>query len=138
MVLQRAMQVMRTTEVVPKATSFKRKYDDLKEAIRKAECHLRYENDVDQAYAEELDELLATAEEFLDKVDDKVDDANERQEEKRRKEAQIAKCLPRSSPQRWDGSIRDFIKFKEAAKVRVKLNRGYDLRHVNQEEISKI
>ena len=121
MVLQRAMQVMRTTEVVPKATSFKRKYDDLKEAIRKAECHLRYENDVDQAYAEELDELLATAEEFLDKVDDKVDDANERQEEKRRKEAQIAKCLPRSSPQRWDGSIRDFIKFKEAAKVRVKL-----------------
>ena len=121
MVLHRAMQVMRTTEVVPKATSFKRKYDDLKEAIRKAECHLRYENDVDQAYAEELDELLATAEEFLDKVDDKVDDANERQEEKRRKEAQIAKCLPRSSPQRWDGSIRDFIKFKEAAKVRVKL-----------------
>ena len=124
MVLQRAMQVMKTTEVVPKATSFKRKYDDLKEAIRKAEGHLRYENDVDPAYTEDLDELLAAAEDLLDKVDDKIDHANRKQEEKkhhqeeeRRKEAQIAKCLPRSSPQKWDGSIRDFIKFKDAAKV---------------------
>ena len=112
MVLQRAMQVMKTTEVVPKATSFKRKYDDLKDAIRKAEGHLRYENDVDPAYAEDLDELLVAAEDALDKVDDKVDHANRKQEEERRKEAQMAKCLPRSSPQKWDGSIRDFIKFK--------------------------
>ena len=121
MVLQRAMQVMKITEVVPKATSFKRKYEDLKEAIRKAEGHLRYENDVDPAYAEDLDELLVAAEDALDKVDDKVDHANRKQEEERRKEAQMAKCLPRSSPQKWDGSIRDFIKFKDAAKVRVEL-----------------
>ena len=119
MVLQRAMQVMRITEVVPKATSFKRKYDDLKEAMRKAEGHLRYADDVDPAYAEELDDLLLTAESDLDKVDDKVDHVNGRQEEKRRREAQIAKCLPRSSPQKWDGSIRDFIKFKDAARVLV-------------------
>ena len=121
MVLQRAMQVMRMTEVVPKATSFKRKYDDLKEAIRKAEGHLRYEDKVDPAYAEELDELLLAAEEVLDQVDDEMDQVNGKQEEERRKEAQIAECLPRSSPQKWDGSIRDFIKFKEAARVRVEL-----------------
>ena len=119
MILQRAMQVMRITEVVPKATSFKRKYEDLKEGIQKAELHLRFEDDVDPAYAEDLDELLVAAEEALDKVDDKVDHVNGRQEEKRRKEAQIAKCLPRSPPQKWDGSIRDFIKFKDAAKVLV-------------------
>ena len=82
---------------------------------------MRYENDVDPAYAEELEELLTDAEDVLDNVDDEVDRVNEKQEEKRRKDAQIAKCLPRSSPQKWDGSIRDFIKFKDAARVRVEL-----------------
>ena len=66
MILQRAMLVMRITEVVPKATSFKRKYEDLKEGIQKAELHLRFEDDVDPAYAEDLDELLVAAEEALD------------------------------------------------------------------------
>ena len=116
MILQRVMQVMKITEVVPRATSFKRKYEDLKEGIQKAENHLRFEDDIDPAYAEDLDELLIAAEDVLDKVDDNVDHANRKQEEKkhqqeeeRRREAQIAKCLPRSSPQKWDGSIRDFI-----------------------------
>ena len=128
MVLQRAMQVMRATEVVPKATSFKRKYDDLKEAMRKAEGHVRYEDKIDPAYAEELDDLLLAAENLLDHVDDKMDQVSQRHEERRRqeeelrqKQSQIAKCMPRSLPQKWDGSIRDFIKFKEDAKVRVEL-----------------
>ena len=140
MVLQRAMQVMRATEVVPKATSFKRKYDDLKEAMRKAEGHVRYEDKIDPAYAEELDDLLLAAENLLDHVDDKMDQVSQRHEERRRqeeelrqKQSQIAKCMPRSLPQKWDGSIRDFIKFKEDAKVRVELIP--DPRLADEEEI---
>ena len=117
--LQKATSVLNSARVDPKGTSYRRKYGDLKSAINKADQHLRYdpENNVDSAYAEDLEDLIEVAEELLDRVDEKSDEITANQEESRRKEAQIAKCLPRSQPQKWDGSVNDFIRFKNSAKV---------------------
>ena len=117
--LQKATSVLNSARVDPKGTSYRRKYGDLKSAINKADQHLRYdpENNVDSAYAEDLEDLIEVAEELLDRVDEKSDEITANQEESRHKEAQIAKCLPRSQPQKWDGSVNDFIRFKNSAKV---------------------
>ena len=117
--LQKATSVLKSAKVDPKGTSYRRKYGDLKSVINKADQHLRYdpENNVDPAYAEDLEDLIEVAENLLDKVDEKSDEITANQEESRRKEAQIAKCLPRSQPQKWDGSVNDFIRFKNSAKV---------------------
>ena len=124
--LQKAASVLKSAKVDPKGTSYRRKYGDLKSAIHKADQHLRYdpENSVDPAYAEHLEDLVEAAENLLDKVDEKSDEittnqeeTRRKEEETRRKEAQIARCLPRSQPQKWDGSVNDFIRFKTSAKV---------------------
>ena len=73
--------------------------------------------EVDPAYSENLEDLIETAEDLLDRVDEESDRISANQDETRRKEAQIAKCLPRSQPQKWDGSVNDFIRFKTSAKV---------------------
>ena len=117
--LQKATSVLKAAKVDPKGTSYKRKYGELRNAINKADQHLRYdpENMVDSAYAEDLEDLVEVAEDLLDRVDEKSDEITANQEESRRKEAQIAKCLPRSQPQKWDGSVNDFIRFKNSARV---------------------
>ena len=95
---------------------FKRKYEKLKGTIAKADQHLEYDPDkeIDLAYDEDLVELIAEAEELLDKVDKECDEITAEQDEERRREAQIAKVLPRSQPLKWDGSVNDFIRFKKS------------------------
>ena len=117
--LEKATSVLRAAVVDPKGTSYRRKYGDLKSAINKADQHLRYDRmaEVDPAYSESLEDLIETAEDLLDRVDEESDQISASQDETRRREAQIAKCLPRSQPQKWDGSVNDFIRFKTSAKV---------------------
>ena len=117
--LEKATSVLRAARVDPKGTSYRRKYGDLKSAISKADQHLRYDRmtDVDPAYSEGLEDLIEAAEDLLDRVDEESDQISADQDEERRREAQIAKCLPRSQPQKWDGSVNDFIRFKTSAKV---------------------
>ena len=117
--LEKATSVLRAARVDPKGTSYRRKYGDLKGAISKADHHLRYDRltDVDPAYSEGLEDLIEAAEDLLDRVDEESDQISADQDEERRREAQIAKCLPRSQPQKWDGSVNDFIRFKTSAKV---------------------
>ena len=117
--LQKATSVLKSAKIDPRGTSYRRKYGDLRGAINKADQHLRYDpaNNVDPAYAEDLEELVQVAEDLLDRVDEESDEITAAQENSRRREAQIAKCLPRSQPQKWDGSVNDFIRFKTSAKV---------------------
>ena len=119
MELQHAMSVLRSANVDPNKTSYKRKYGDLKNAISKADQHQKYDSstEVDPAYSEDLEDLIVEANDLLDTVDEESDRISADQAERRRKEAQIAKCLPRSQPQKWDGSVNDFIRFKTSARV---------------------
>ena len=117
--LEKATSVLRAATVDPKGTSYNRKYGDIKSAIKEAERHLKYDSstEVDPAYSEDLEDLIVEAEDLLDRVDEESDRITADQDERRRKEAQIAKCLPRSQPQKWDGSVNDFIRFKTSARV---------------------
>ena len=113
MELQYAMGVLRAADVDPQGTSYKRKYGDLKDARKKADIHLRYDEvkELDQAYAEGLEDLIHEADSLLDKVDAAGDLITKRIRDKE----QLMKRLPRSSPQKWDGTMNDFPRFKQEA-----------------------
>ena len=118
MELQSAMSVLRSANVDPNGTSYKRKYGDLKEARKKADLHLKYDDtkDLDQAYEEYLDNLIQSADDLLDKVDEKSDRITKQIRDKE----QLMKRLPRSSPQKWDGTMNDFPRFKHEAHTLIK------------------
>ena len=118
MSLQKAMNVLSAEKVDPKGNSYRRKYEDLKGSITKADQHLMFDPDpVDPAYEEHLEDLIVEAQELLDKVDQECDEIAAQKDEERQQKAQIAKVLPRSQPLKWDGSVNDFIRFKKSAKV---------------------
>ena len=69
----------------------------------RADRHLREDevSAIDSSYEEDLENLLQEAEELLDKFDVKGDEV----EATREKQRQISRCLPRTQPQKWDGTI---------------------------------
>ena len=113
MELEYALGVLRSTDVNPDGTLYKRKYGDLINARKKADLHLRYEDtkDLDQAYVETLEELIQSVDSLLDEVDAEGDLITKRIRDKER----LMKHLPRSSPQKWDGTMNDFPRFKQEA-----------------------
>ena len=80
--LQKATSVLKSAKIDPRGTSYRRKYGDLRGAINKADQHLRYDpaNNVDPAYAEDLEELVQVAEDLLDRVDEESDEITAAQE----------------------------------------------------------
>merc|ERR1712016_426394 len=67
------------------------------------------ESAIDSAYSEYLEERLEKAEELLDKMEVKGDEVEEARDRERRREVQISKCLPRTRPQKFDGTVNDFV-----------------------------
>ena len=76
---------------------------------------MRYDpsGEVDPAFSELLEELYLDAENLLYDRDQEGDVIIK----ERKKQEQIMRCLPRSAPQKWDGSLQDFIRFKQEAKT---------------------
>ena len=113
--LQRAMTLLDNEVKDPEASSYKRVYSELKSSMQQVDKHLKYDpsSEVDPAYSEMLEELYLEAEQLLHDADSEGDDVVR---ERKRKE-QIMRCLPRSAPQKWDGSLADFIRFKQEAKT---------------------
>ena len=73
--------------------------------------------DLDLSYTEDLAELVDMAEDFLSAIDEWGDEVEAAREKQRRLKEQISKCLPRTQPQKWDGTINDFMRFKAGAKT---------------------
>ena len=113
--LQRAMTLLERETVDPEASSFKRLSSELKSSMQQADRHLKFDpaTEVDPAYSDMLEELFLDAEELLHNLDKQGDVIIK---ERKRKD-QIMRCLPRSAPQKWDGSMQDFIRFKQEAKT---------------------
>ena len=113
--LQRAMTLLLNEDVDPEASSFKRVYSELKNCMQQVDKHLRYDptTEVDSAYSDMLEEQFLEAENLLHDIDAKGDVITK----ERKKQEQIMRCLPRSAPQKWDGSLQDFIRFKQEAKT---------------------
>ena len=99
----------------PEASSYKRVYSELKNCMQQVDKHLRYDptTEVDPAYSDMLEELFLDAENLLHDMDAKGDVITK----ERKRQEQIMRCLPRSAPQKWDGSLQDFIRFKQEAKT---------------------
>ena len=113
--LQRAMTLLGNEVVDPDATSYKRVYSELKNCMQQVDKHMRYDpsGEVDPAFGELLEELYLDAENLLYDRDQEGDVIIK----ERKKQEQIMRCLPRSAPQKWDGSLQDFIRFKQEAKT---------------------
>ena len=113
--LQRAMTLLENEAVDPEASSYKRVYSELKNCMQQVDKHLKYDpsTEVDPAYSEMLEDLFLDAETLLHDMDAKGDVITK----ERKKQEQIMRCLPRSAPQKWDGSLQDFIRFKQEAKT---------------------
>ena len=101
--LQRAMTLLSNEDVDPEASSFKRVYSELKNCMQQVDKHLRYDptTEVDSAYSDMLEEQFLEAENLLHDIDAKGDVITK----ERKKQEQIMRCLPRSAPQKWDGSL---------------------------------
>ena len=119
MELERAMNCLNHVKVDPKATSYKRLYNDLRECQKRSNQHLNHDDskDLDLSYTEDLAELVDRAEDFLNSIDERGDEVEAAREKQRRLKEQISKCLPRTQPQKWDGTINDFMRFKAGAKT---------------------
>ena len=119
MELERAMNCLNHVKVDPKATSYKRLYNDLRECQKRSNQHLNHDDskDLDLSYTEDLAELVDRAEDFLNAIDERGDEIEAAREKQRRLKEQISKCLPRTQPQKWDGTINDFMRFKAGAKT---------------------
>ena len=113
--LQRAMTLLENEVVDPEASSYKRVYSELKNCMQQVDKHLKYDPtaEVDPAYSDMLEELFLEAENLLHDMDAQGDVITR----ERKKQEQIMRCLPRSAPQKWDGSLQDFIRFKQEAKT---------------------
>ena len=113
--LQRAMTLLENEPVDPDATSFKRVYSELRNCMQQVDKHMKYDptGEVDPAYSDLLEELFLEAEDLLHDRDAKGDVIIK----ERKQKEQIMRCLPRSAPQKWDGSLQDFIRFKTEAKT---------------------
>jgi hypothetical protein len=111
--LQRAMSVLSCSSVNPRSTAYKRKYKDLRDSMADAEKHLRFDEakEVDNAWEEYLEEAINSAEDQLDQIDSKSDEIDSTAKEKER----MAKCLPKASPQKWDGLVNDYTRFRSQA-----------------------
>ena len=119
MELERAMNLLRREEVDPKATSYKRLYNDLRECQKRSDKHLNHDDskDLDTSYTEDLVELVGAAEEFLKNIDKKGDEVEAARESSRDRQRQISRCLPKTQPQKWDATINDFMRFKKGAQT---------------------
>ena len=115
MELERAMNCLSRVKVDPKATSYKRLYGDLRECKKLSDKHLNHDDseELDVSYTEDLTELVLAAEEFLNDIDEEGDKI----EAAREKQRQISRCLPKTQPQKWDGTINDFMRFKAGAQT---------------------
>ena len=113
--LQRAMTLLQNETIDPEASSYKRVYSELKNSMQQVDKHLKYDpaTEVDPAYSDMLEELFLEAENLLHDMDAQGDVITR----ERKKQEQIMRCLPRSAPQKWDGSLQDFIRFKQEAKT---------------------
>jgi hypothetical protein len=111
--LQRAMSMLSSSRVDPKSTAYKRKYKDLRDSMSDAEKHLRFDKaeEVDNAWEEFLEDGITAAEDQLNEVDSKGDEIDFKEKEKDR----MAKCLPKANPQKWDGLINDYTRFRSQA-----------------------
>ena len=115
MELERAMNCLSRVKVDPKATSYKRLYGDLRECKKLSDKHLNHDDseELDVSYTEDLTDLVLAAEEFLNDIDEEGDKI----EAAREKQRQISRCLPKTQPQKWDGTINDFMRFKAGAQT---------------------
>ena len=113
--LTRAMSLLQTVDPDPKSTNFKHHRSNLIKRIERANRHLQEDEEaaIDPSYEDDLENLLQDAEELRSQVDDKGDEI----EEAREKQRQISRCLPKTQPQKWDGTINDFMRFKAGAKT---------------------
>ena len=113
--LTRAMSLLQSVDPDPKSTAYKRHRSNLTRRMERADRHLHEdkESDIDPSYEDYLENLLQEAEELLDKFDVMGDEV----EATREKQRQISKCLPRTQPQKWDGTINDFMRFKAGAQT---------------------
>ena len=116
--LLRAMNMLRSTKVDPKATVYKRLYSDLTQALTEARAHLKYDktSDVDDAYSDMLEELCEEAEELQNEVDTQGDKKMEEERAKEKERETLSKYMPRISTQKWDGNSNDYMRFLRQAK----------------------
>ena len=119
MELERAMNCLRRVKVDPKATSYKRLYDDLRECQKRSDKHLNHDDskDLDVSYTEDLAELVKAAEEFLQEIDDEGDKVEQARQDLKQENDLISKCLPRTHAIKWDGTRQDYIRFKAEAQT---------------------
>ena len=117
--LTRAMSLVQTVDPDPKSTSYKRLRSKVTRSMDRAEKHLQEdeESDIDPAYIEGLEQLLQEAEDLLFEVDDEGDKVEQARQDLKQTNELISKCLPRTQPQKWDGTINDFMRFKAGAKT---------------------
>ena len=60
---------------------------------------------------------MQDAEDLLFEVDAEGDKVEQARQDLKRANELISKCLPRIQPQKWDGTINDFMRFKAGAKT---------------------
>ena len=119
MELERAMNCLSLKKVDPKATSYKRLYNDLRECQKRSDKHLNHDDskDLDESYTEDLAELVRAAEEFLNTIDDEGDKVEQARQDLKQENDLISKCLPRTHAIKWDGTRQDYIRFKAEAQT---------------------
>ena len=113
------MSLIQSVDPDPRSTKYKRHHSNLIKRMERADRHLREDEEsaIDPSYEDYLENLLQNAEDLLSQVDDEGDKLEAAREKQRRQEEQISKCLPRTQPQKWDGTINDFMRFKAGAKT---------------------
>ena len=113
------MSLVQTVNPDPKSTSYKRLRSKVTRSMDRVEKHLQEdeESDIDPAYSEDLEKLLQDAEDLLFEVDAEGDKVEQARQDLKQANELISKCLPRIQPQKWDGTINDFMRFKAGAKT---------------------
>ena len=122
MTLQRSMNILMNQTVDGGGTAFKRSYNQVRDDIGKCEDHLKFDEStlIDMSYSEDVEEALQAAEDLLDRLDEKGDTMQREKERERQKERELAdlrKFLPKAQPQKWNGDINGFPKFKKSCQL---------------------
>ena len=117
--LSRALSLLKSVDPDPKSSPFKRHREKLIESIDQANKHLTEDDEstLDEAYVEDLDNLVLLAEDILDETDLKADKVEKNRQEEKEKKDLISKCLPRTHAIKWEGTRHDYMRFRKEAQT---------------------